>query len=82
MSANILIFLLFIGVWFVVMFARHRGGQSHGMGMGCCGGHGHGSPDEHAAGHQSHEPSEDSLDDPIGRREGEESARSGRHGDF
>jgi len=49
MSAGVFILVLFIGGSVISMVAARRGGQSHGMGMGCCGGHGAPTPDRSTA---------------------------------
>ena len=54
MSVGTLIFLLLIGGSLIAMFAMHRGGQSHSMGMGC-GGHDHGSSEDHRHTGESHD---------------------------
>ena len=77
MSVGTLIFLLLIGGSLFAMFAMHRGGQSHGMGMGC-GGHGH--ADEHRYSGEAHEGgTERTTGETDGHSHGDEPAPASRH---
>lgn len=79
MSVGTLIFLLLIGGSLFAMFTMHRGGQSHGMGMGC-GGHGHANGDERRYSGDAHDDRAGRTPaEPDGQLHGDEPAPASRH---